>query len=82
MVKKYIDLTLKKKNAANNFEKDFFKLMLNSVYDKTRENLRKRISVRLFNNEKDYLKHVNKQNCISQKIFNNIFVLFITLNQF
>ena len=56
--------------------------MINSVYDKTTENLRKRISVRLVNNEKDYLKHVNKPNCISQKIFNNIFVLFITLNQF
>ena len=34
-------LTLKKKktNAANSFEKDFLKLMINSVYSKTRENL-------------------------------------------
>ena len=42
-MKKYIGFnTEKRKNTANDFEKDFFKLMINSVYDKT-ENLRKRI---------------------------------------
>ena len=41
-------------NAANNFEKDFFKLMINSVYGKAMENLRKRMNVRLVNNEKDF----------------------------
>ena len=34
-MKKYIDFnTEKRTNAANSFEKDFFKLMINSVYDK------------------------------------------------
>ena len=48
--------------------------MINSIYGKTMENLRKRINVRLVNNEKDYLKHVNKPTFISQKIFNKNFV--------
>ena len=52
--KKYIDMnTEKRTNAANSFENDFFKLMIDSVYDKTMENLPKRLSVRLVNNEKD-----------------------------
>ena len=49
-MKKYIDFNTKK--TTNNFEKDFFKLMMNSVYIKTMENLRKRINVRLVNKAK------------------------------
>ena len=38
-MKKYVNfITEKRKNAANDFEKDFFKLMINSVYGKTIEN--------------------------------------------
>ena len=69
-MKKYIDFNTKKRmNAANDFEKDFFKLMINSVYGKTMENLRKRINVRLVNNAKDFLKYTSKPTYITHKIF-------------
>ena len=61
-MKKYIDFnTEKKKYAANDFQKDFLKLMINSVYGKTTENLRKRINVRLVNNAKNFLKYTSRQ---------------------
>ena len=56
-------------NAANDFEKDFLKSMLNSVYGKTMENLRKRINVRLVNNEKDFLKYTSRPTYIGYKKF-------------
>ena len=56
-MKKYIDFkTEKRKNATNSFEKDIFELIINSVYGKTMENLKKRIKVRLITNEKDFSK--------------------------
>ena len=48
--------TEKRKIVPNSFEKDFFKLMINSVYGKTMENLQKRINIRLINSEKDFFK--------------------------
>ena len=51
-MKNYIDFNTKKRMiAANDFEK---KLMISFVYGKTMENLRKRINVRLVNNEKGF----------------------------
>ena len=52
----------------------FLKLMNNSVFGKTIDNLRKRISVKLVNNAKDYVRCVSKPSFISQKIFSKTFV--------
>ena len=60
--------TEKRINAANKFEKRFFKLMINSVYGKTMENVRKRVNVKLINNKNDYLKAVSRPSFVSQKI--------------
>ena len=69
-MKKYFDFnTEKRTHAANNFEKDFFKLMINSAYGKTMENLRKRTNVRLVNNEKNFLKYTSRPTHITHKIF-------------
>ena len=69
-MKKYIDFnTEKRKNAANDLEKDFFKLMINSIYGKTMENLKKRIHVRLVNNEKDFLKYTSRPTYVTHKLF-------------
>ena len=69
-MKKYIDLNTEKRiNAANDFEKDFVKLMINSVYGKTMENLLKRINVRLINNSKKNLKYTSKLTYMTHKMF-------------
>ena len=69
-MKKYIDFNTKKRmNAANDFEKKIFKLMINSVYGKTMENFKKRMNVRLVNNEKDFLKYTSRPTNIGYKKF-------------
>ena len=73
-MKKYIDFNTKKRmGATNDFQKDFFGLMINSVYGKTMENLRKRINVRFMNNKKDFLKYTSKPTYITHKLFNKNF---------
>ena len=65
-MKKYIEFNTKKKICAtNDSEKRFFKLMTNSVYGKTMENLRKRINVRFVNNKKGFLKYTSRSTCYS-----------------
>ena len=56
-------------NTSNDFETHFFNLMINSVYRKAMENLRKRINVRLINNGKEFLKYISRLTHITHKIF-------------
>ena len=81
-MKKYIDFNAEKiMNAANHFEKSFFKLMINSVHRKTIENLRKRVNVRLVNKAEELLKYTTKQTYITQFLV-MIMLLFMKLNRF
>ena len=70
-LKPYIDKnTNLRTQAKNNFEKDFFKLMNNSVFGKTMENIRNRVNVKLVNTGEQFKKLTAKPNYESRKIFN------------
>ena len=57
--------------AKNNFEKDFYKLMNNSVFGKTMENIRNRVNIKLVNTGEQFKKLTAKPNYESRKILND-----------
>ena len=69
-LKSYIDInTDLRTKAKNDFEKDFFKLMNNSVFGKTMENIRNRVDIKLVTDKKKARKLAAKPNFIHCNIF-------------
>ncbi|CAP33454.2 Protein CBG15088 [Caenorhabditis briggsae] len=68
----YIELnTNLRKTAKNDFEKDFFKLMNNSVFGKTMENVRGRVDIRLTMDANYIVRLASKPNFKRTIILNN-----------
>ena len=69
-LKPYIELNINLlSKAKNESEKDFFKLVNNSVFGKTMENIRNRVNIRLVNNQKSLKKCAAKPNCVHCTVF-------------
>ena len=74
-MKCYIDKnTSLRSQAKNDFEKELFKLMNNSVFGKTMKNLRKRVSIELVKDAERAAKLVNKSNFEDLKIFDEFLI--------
>ena len=76
-LKSYIDLNTDLRSKAKNaFEKDFFKLMNNSVFGKTMENIRNRVDVKLVTNETRARNLISKPSFYYRKIFSENLTAF------
>ena len=70
MVKAYIDMNTKKRmEAKNEFEKKFFNLMINSVFGKIMENLRKHRDIKLMTMDEKRSKLISEPNYHTTKRF-------------
>ena len=64
----YVKLNTEKKQAQNEFEEDFFKMMVNSSFGKTCEGKRSRMKVKFTRTEEETLKWTDKPEYQSSKI--------------
>ena len=76
MVKSYIAMNTKKRIEAKNvFEKDFFKLMNNSVFGKTMENLRKHRDIKLVTTDEKRSKLISEPNYTAKRFSENLLAI-------
>ena len=69
-LKPYIKMNTKfRTKAKNEFEKDFFKLMNDSVFEKTMENVRNHRDIKLVTTNAQRKKHVSEPNYHTSKQF-------------
>ena len=62
--------------ATDEFNESFFKLLINCIYGKCIENVRKIVNVNLINNDKDFLC-VSNPGLFNRRYFIKILWLFI-----
>ena len=76
-LKEYIDMNTElRKQAKNDFEKDFFKLMNNSVFGKTMKNVRKHTNIELVATDKKRYQLISEPNYETTKWFSeNLLVI-------
>ena len=81
-LKQWIDLNTNfRKVAKNEFEKDYFKLMNNSVFGKSMENVRDRIEIKTAFDEKYFRKYISKPNFHSSKTLVEDKMVLMKLNK-
>jgi len=69
---KYINFnTEKRRECTTQFDKDFFKLLNNSIYGKSLQNQRKQVNIQLINNERQLLRLTAKPGFKNFKIFSD-----------
>ena len=76
-LKPYTDMNTEfRKEAKNEFEKDFFKLMINSVFGKSMENVRNHRDIKLVTTDEKRNKLVSEPNYHTTKRFSkNLLVI-------
>ena len=81
-LKEWIDLnTNLRKVAENDSEKDYFKIMSNSVFGKCMENVRDRIEIKTAFDPKYFQKYVSKPNFHSSKVLVDDKMVLMKLNK-